>query len=120
MQTQHHLERMGRPVPRIEIVHKPQRFVLPLEGTPTPGVNPQPWHVRFIGANGETVWWTESYFDVRDAEHAIILLAEALGMRSPFIGTTPAIAPHHMLVEADTEEDPVVERLPIMRVEVGP
>lgn len=66
------------------------------------------------------VWWTESYFDVRDAEHAIILLAEALGMRSPFIGTTPAIAPHHMLVEADTEEDPVVERLPIMRVEVGP
>lgn len=31
----------------------------------------QPFHARFIAANGETVWTSENYADKRDAQHAI-------------------------------------------------
>lgn len=33
------------------------------------------WHARFVGGNGEIVWWTEPYPDRRDAVHAVELLA---------------------------------------------
>lgn len=32
------------------------------------------WHARFKGANGEIVWTTEVYNDVRDAENAVDLI----------------------------------------------
>jgi uncharacterized protein YegP (UPF0339 family) len=40
----------------------------------------QPWHARFIAANGEPIWTTESYADRSDAVHAVELLVEAIGV----------------------------------------
>jgi uncharacterized protein YegP (UPF0339 family) len=34
---------------------------------------------RFKAKNGEIVWQSEGYIDERDAEHAILLLIEAIG-----------------------------------------
>lgn len=51
---------MTRARARFEIVHNPRRR--------------QPWHARYVSANGETVWWTENYAARIDAERAIDLL----------------------------------------------
>lgn len=37
----------------------------------------QPWHARFVGANGETVWTTENYLRRTDALEAISLIGRA-------------------------------------------
>lgn len=58
---------MKRARARFEIVHTPGRV--------------QPWHVRFVAANGAIVWWTENYTDKRDAKHALDLLAEGFDRR---------------------------------------
>lgn len=49
----------------------------------------QPWHARFVAANGEAVWSTENYADVRGAEDAVALLADALGSEALFEGVKP-------------------------------
>jgi hypothetical protein len=107
MNTDHHLERMsGHPVPRFEIVHKPESRVEPSASV---APNPQPWSARFIGANGEEVWRTsEPYVDVRDAERAIALLAEALGSQALFEGIKPK------------RDLPRPVSIAVARVEVGP
>ena len=99
----------GHPAPRFEIVHKPRRAVTGAGGVVLEeSTNPQPWSVRFIGANGEEVWRTsESYSDVRDAERAIALLAEALGSEALVAGKTPV---REMARPAE---------VPVVRVEVG-
>jgi len=40
---------------------------------------PYQFHARFVAANNETVWVTESYRTHRAAVRACVLLAEALG-----------------------------------------
>ena len=108
MNSEHHMERMSHPAPRFEIVHKPRVMAAPYHEPPAV-VNPQPWSVRFIGGNGEQVWRTsESYSDVRDAERAIALLAEALGSEALVAGKAPV---REMRRPAE---------VPVVRVEVGP
>lgn len=90
------MARMGderRPVPRFEIVHS--------------GAD-QAWHARFIGGNGESVWSTENYADVRDAERAVALLVEALGSQAMFEGVKAR--------KDAARPGPV----PVLRVEVAP
>lgn len=103
------------PVPRFEIVHHADFEVVTVRpGPPKTTVrstqpNPQPWSVRFIGANGEEVWRTsESYADVRDAERAISLLAEALGSQALFEGVKAV------------KDGPRPAAIAIVRVEVEP
>jgi uncharacterized protein YegP (UPF0339 family) len=42
--------------------------------------NDNGYRCRQVAANGETIWWTEHYADVRDAEKAIVLMGEMFGV----------------------------------------
>lgn len=52
----------------------------------------QPWHARFIAANGETVWTTENYTNRATAILAINFMASAFGgfVWEPAAGTAVA------------------------------
>lgn len=59
----------------------------------------QPWHARFIAANGEPVWSTETYVDERDALGAVQVIVAAIagpitggGMRAK---ESELADPHH-------------------------
>jgi uncharacterized protein YegP (UPF0339 family) len=102
------------PTPRFEIVHKPREY----DGHDGAYDNDQPWSARFIGANGEQVWRTsETYVGVRDVEHAIALLAEALGSQTLFESTVVDDR-HTLIVESATGGRRFL--VPVLVVEVGP
>jgi hypothetical protein len=109
MQSDHQMARMGqseRPVPRFQIVHKPQHLLT--------GTNPQPWHTRIIGGNGEPMFTSENYVDVSSAYDVIRALARLFGLNADIEGDVDD-APHLI---AESARGHVA--VPVMRVEVGP
>lgn len=46
---------------------------------------PQPWHVRFIGGNGEPIASGENLSSEQDAETAVLAIARMFGATEPVI-----------------------------------
>lgn len=80
------------PVPRIELVFstKPTRRRVEEEGRSRweEGPNPQPWHVRHIGGNGETLSTSEQLTSVDACLTNVRAHAEVYGFPHPDLVTT--------------------------------
>jgi uncharacterized protein YegP (UPF0339 family) len=66
--------------------------------------SPQPWHARWVAANGETVWWTETYANKQDAETSIFMLAGARVEDSKIVGT---LQPNYPVAYVDERTDDI-------------
>lgn len=66
---------------------------------------PRSYHVRFRGANGRVVWWTESYTRRGAAVDAIVLIAGKPVLRHP--DGTHTVRLHTRITEVrDVDERP--------------
>lgn len=75
------------PVPRIEYVETARRRV----AGPTPGSDyvlepmPQPWHVRYIGANGECLTTSEQLGERESCDVNALAMARLFGVVEPLV-----------------------------------
>lgn len=65
----------------------------------------QPWHARYVAANGQIVWVTETYTRRRGAENAILSIAHALGHLDPRL-TWNVPEREQILIDAVDDERP--------------
>lgn len=115
-----------RPVPRFEVVHNPRLFVDDDVLAEEP--DPQPWHVRIIGANGEPLFSSETYVDERQT--TAVILALGVMFDGGDVGNGVEVRLNEVASETesgfpslelwDTEANGLISEIPILRVEVGP
>jgi uncharacterized protein YegP (UPF0339 family) len=70
----------------------------------------QPWHARWVAANGEIVWVTENYANKADAETSVFMISgarlEGEGLNTRIIATLEPQYPVHYVDERKVEHDP--------------
>jgi len=110
-------EEQRRPVPRFEVVHKPKLMATDASGRDRrPVPNPQPWHVRIIGGNGEPLFTSETYVHEASAYEVIVAVGRMFRYDDARIEDFDTDRPFLMCESHDGLDTTV----PVLRVEVGP